>query len=568
MAHDDSSDARSQAPRRCPLLLFRRVSREYTKEVTMDTRNYAMRTLMSLACCSLFAGAAAAHDGDRLGTVDFPISCTAEAQAAFNRAVAMLHNFWFPQAGNAFAEVVKTDPTCAMAYWGVAISARANPLVGAPAALVMKRGWEFVEKAKAAGAKTQRERDYIAALELYYKNPDDPIHQPRVLAFEKAMEALSQRYPDDVEAALLYALALNESIISLPADKTYSRHMKAARIAENVLAKHPDHPGALHYLIHSYDFPALADRGVKAAKIYGSVAPGAPHALHMPSHIYSMLGMWEESIESNINAVEAAKGYVHAIDFMVYAHLQLGQDGEAKRLLDTAAGLQKSAGGLDQRSPTGALLSVHTAYAAIPARYAIERGAWKEASALPLLPTSPPADAITHFTRAIGFARLRNTASARKEIESLRALCEELMRVKDVYWAQQVDTQRVAALAWLALAEGRSADAVNQMHLAADMEDASEKHVAMENRLWPMRELLGDLLLELGEPGAALEQFEASLADSRNRLRGYYGAAKAAAAAGNHGKAAEYYRKVLALTKHADPGRIEAQQAKAYLAAR
>lgn len=267
-------------------------------------------------------------------------------------------------------------------------------------------------------------------------------------------------------------------------------------------------------------------------------------------------------------AVDAAKGYVHAIDFMVYAHLQLGQDGEAKRLLDTAAGLQKSAGGLDQRSPTGALLSVHTAYAAIPARYAIERGAWKEASTLRLLPTSPPADAITHFTRAMGFARLRNAEGARKEIDSLRVLCEELMSVKDVYWAQQVDIQRVAALAWLSLAEGRRADALNRMHLAADMEDASEKNIAMENRLWPMRELLGDLLLELGQAGAALKEFEASLSEYRNRLRGYSGAARAAAAMGDHGKAAEYYRKLAALATNADSGRIEVQQAKAYLASR
>jgi len=534
----------------------------------MNPKDFATRTLLSLACCSIFIAPAAAHDGDQLGNVNFPVSCTAQAQQAFDRAMAMLHNFWFPQAGNAFTEVAKMDPACAMAYWGIAISARANPLVGAPPPAAMKRGWEFVEKAKAAGPKTERERDYIAALELYYKDPDSPNHQPRVLAFEKATEALSQRYPDDVEAALFYALALNESIISLPADKTYSRHMKAARIAESVLAKHPDHPGGLHYLIHSYDFPALADRGVDAAKVYGSVASGAPHALHMPSHIYSMMGMWEESIKSNSSAVDAAKGYVHAIDFMVYAHLQLGQDGEAKRLLDTAAGLQKSAGGLDQRSPTGALLSVHTAYAAIPARYAIERGAWKEASTLRLLPTSPPADAITHFTRAMGFARLRNAEGARKEIDSLRVLCEELMSVKDVYWAQQVDIQRVAALAWLSLAEGRRADALNRMHLAADMEDASEKNIAMENRLWPMRELLGDLLLELGQAGAALKEFEASLSEYRNRLRGYSGAARAAAAMGDHGKAAEYYRKVLALTQNADSGRIEVQQAKAYLVAR
>jgi tetratricopeptide (TPR) repeat protein len=534
----------------------------------MNIRNFASRTLIALACCSVFITPARAHEADKLGNVDFPVSCTPEAQGAFNRAAAMLHSFWFPQAGNAFTEVAKIDAACAMAYWGIAISARANPLVGPPPAASMKRGWEFVEKAKAAGAKTQRERDYIAALELYYKDPESPNHQPRVLAFEKAMEQLAQRYPEDAEAALFYALALNESILALPADKTYTRHRKAAQIAQNVLAKQADHPGALHYLIHSYDFPALADRGVGAANIYASVAPGAPHALHMPSHIYSMLGMWEESIKSNLSAVDAAKGYVHAIDFMVYAHLQMGQDGEAKRLLENSAALQKAAGGLDQRSPTGALLTVHTAYAAIPARYAIERGAWNEAAALPLQPSSPPADAITLFTRSMGFARLRDTANARKEIDKLHALRDEVAKGTDPYWVEQIDIQREAAQAWVAYAEGNKVQAIKLMRSAADREDGSEKHVAMENRLWPMRELLGELLLELKEPKQALQEFEKSLGDSRNRLRGFYGAAKAAEMANDRRKAADFYGKLLALTKDADSPRREVQEAKAFLAAR
>jgi tetratricopeptide (TPR) repeat protein len=536
----------------------------------MKTRNIASSSLRLASYWFAFgaSGLAAAHDGDKLGNVNFPVSCSAEAQQGFNRAAAMLHNFWFPQAGNAFTEVAKTDPACAMAYWGVAISARANPLVGFPQPAAMKRGWEFVEKAKAAGAKTQRERDYIAALELYYKDPESPNHQPRVLAFEKAMEQLTQRYPDDQEAALFYALAINEALLALPADKTYTRHRKAAQITQNVLAKQADHPGALHYLIHSYDFPALADRGLDAANVYASVAPGAPHALHMPSHIYSMLGMWEQSIKANLNAVDAAKGYVHAIDFMVYAHLQMGQDGEAKRLMATSAELQKSAGGLDQRSPTGALLGVHTAYAAIPARYAIERGAWTEAAALPLQPTSPPADAITHFTRAMGFARLRNTASARTEIDKIQALRDELAKGTDPYWVEQVDIQREAAQAWVAYSEGNKVQAIKLMRSAADREDGSEKHVAMENRLWPMRELLGELLLELKEPTQALKEFDKSLGDSRNRLRGFYSAAKAAEMANDRRKAADYYGKLVALTKNADSPRPEVQQAKAFLAAR
>jgi hypothetical protein len=288
----------------------------------------------------------------------------------------------------------------------------------------------------------------------------------------------------------------------------------------------------------------------------------------MPSHIYSMLGMWEESIKSNTSAVGAAKGYVHAIDFMVYAHLQMGRDGEAKRLLETSTGLQKAAAGLDQRSPTGALLSVHTAYAAIPARYAIERGAWNEASVLPLQPTSPSADAITHFTRAMGFARLRNVSGARTEIARLQALRDELARGTDPYWVEQIDIQREAAQAWVAHAEGKRAEAIRLMRSAADREDRSEKHIAMENRLWPMRELLGELLLESKQGADALVAFETSLVESRNRLRSYYGAAKAAEMASDTKKTAFYYDKVVALTSKADSQRAEIEQAKAFLSRR
>lgn len=290
--------------------------------------------------------------------------------------------------------------------------------------------------------------------------------------------------------------------------------------------------------------------------------------LHMPSHIYSMLGMWQESIKSNLIAVDAAKGYVHAIDFMVYAYLQMGQDREAKQLLERSAALQKEAAGLDQRSPTGALLSVHTAYAAIPARYAIERGAWHEAVGLSMQPTSPPADAITHFTRAMGFARLQDPENASKEIDKLQALRDELAKGADPYWVEQIDIQREAAQGWVAYAEGNKAQAIKLMRSAADREDHSEKHVAMENRLWPMRELLGELLLELKEPRLALKEFETSLANSRNRLRGFYGAGKAAEMANDRRKAQEFYGKLIALTNNADSPRQEVQHAKAFLAVR
>ena len=515
----------------------------------------------------LTSGLAAAHEGEKLGNVNFPISCKAEVQPAFNRAVAILHNFWYPQSLNAFIEIAKTDPDCAMAYWGMAMAVRTNPLLGNQPAPAMKRGWDEITKAKAASTKTQRERDYIAALELYFKDLDKADYPSRVLAYEKAMEQLAARYPDDTEAAVFYALALNEGITVTPADKTYTRHLKAAAITEKILAKNPDHPGALHYLIHSYDFPGLAQRGLPAANHYASVAPAAPHALHMPSHIYTVLGMWEESIKANKVSLDVFKGYVHAIDFMVYAHLQLGQDREAQRLMETSAALQKS-GTTAVRSPTGGVLPTYTAYAAIPARVAIERSAWADAAALELKPTAPAADAITHFTRAMGYAKLRDTANATKEINALQTLREELLSLKNPYWAEQVDIQRTAAMAWAAHAEGKGAEALKLMRSAADTEDASEKHVAMENRLWPMRELLGELLLEIKQPGPALKEFEKSLEGYPNRIRAFYGAAKAAEMSGNRQKAAEYYKKLVTLTAKADSDKKEIQQAKAFLAAR
>jgi len=517
-----------------------------------------------------FSGVAVSHDEgvEKLGNVRFQVSCNQEAQRGFERALAMLHNFWFPQTVDAFAEVAKADPTCAMAHWGLAISRRTNPLVGAPAIDATKRGWEDIGRAKTLGAKTPRERDYIAALDVYYRDWDKVDYGARVLAYEKAMEQVYRRYPKDLEAAVFYALELNAAITVVPVDKTYFRQLKAARILEEVLAKQPDHPGALHYLIHSYDFPMLADRGLPASKRYGAVSPSAPHALHMPSHVYSMLGMWEASIQSNYSALGVAKSYVHAMDFMVYAYLQTGQDRQAERLMNESFALQKAGGAAAQRTPTGAVLSVYTAYAAIPARYAIERGAWNEAAALELNSRSPAADAITHFTRAMGYARLGDRGHARQEIQALQLLRDELLQSKNDYWAEQLEIQRKAAGAWVALVEGDKTEALALMRSAADLEDASDKHIAMENRLWPMRELLGELLLELKEPALALKEFEVSFEAARNRLRGIAGAASAAQTIGDSRKAAALYEKILTLGKNADPDRQEIKQAKAFLATR
>ena len=515
---------------------------------------------------SVLAGQQAPADLEKLGKVHFPVSCSPDAQRQFDRALAMLHNFWYPQGLEAFTEIAKTNPDCVMAYWGIAMSARANPLVGAPNTGALERGWQAVEKAGATAVRTPRERDYIAAMDAYYRDAQKRDYPTRVLAYEAAMEQVYRRYPDDAEGALFYALAINEAVTVLPADKTYARPLKAGQILERVLAAQPDHPGALHYLIHSYDFPSLAARGLPAAERYAGVAPSAPHALHMPSHVFSMLGMWQESIRSNQASLRVAKTYVHAMDFMVYAYLQGAQDREAQRLLEDSNALQEVEAPPTARSPTGAILGVHTAFAAIPARYALERGRWADARALRVRPAYPAADAITYFARALGAARSGDVSGAQKEIEQLQALRATLQQAQDVYWAEQVEIQRLAAAAWTAHAAGDRKEALTLMHAAADREDASEKHVAMENRLWPMRELLGELLLAVKQPAEALRAFELSFQAAPNRFRGFYGAARAAELLGDRAQAKKYYEKLVTLSNLADTDRPELSEAKAFLA--
>jgi hypothetical protein len=520
---------------------------------------------LAILCCVAAATAQEkTGDAEKLGKVHFTVSCLPATQPQFDRATAMLHSFWYPQGFNAFAEIAKSDPACAMAYWGMAMSRRGNPLVGAPSPQILKDGLDAAGKARLADAKTQRERDYISAIETYYKDWEKLDYRTRVLAYEKAMEQLYLRYPEDSEAGVFYALAMNEAVTVLPADPNFTRQLKAGAILEKVLAANPEHPGALHYLIHSYDFPALADRGLVAARAYGDVAPSAPHALHMPSHVYSMLGMWQDSIKSNQAALSASKGYAHALDFMVYAYLQMAQDGDAKRGVERNAELQKNQGAA-AANPTGAVLAGYTALAAIPARYAIERGAWGEAAGLEPIHSTPVADSITYFTRAMGSARSGDLKAAEKNIEQLQQIEDGLLKSKDDYWAHQTEIQRNAATAWVMFGEGKKDAALKLMRTAADLEDGSEKHVAMENRLWPMRELLGDMLLAANEPGLALKEYEASLQSARNRYRGFYGAAKAAQRSGNNEKARTYFVKLVTLCSNADTERPELAEAKKYL---
>jgi len=533
------------------------------------------RVLFASTLIALLSQELARAGEERLGEVNLPISCSPAAQQKFNRAVAMQHSFFFPETVKAFTAIAETEPSCAMAYWGIAISQRPNPLVGPFPGDVLKRGWEAIGQARAASQKTEREIAWIEALAAYYQDYATVPQQKRTANYEAAMAQLWERYPDDAEAGIFYALALNEA--ADPADKTYVRQLKAAAILEKLEAKYPDHPGIPHYIIHSYDYPELAMLGVLAASRCARLAASAPHALHMPSHIYSTLGMWQEAINSDraaddetiaytarVNpqaAADPAKnpGRYHFLDFLTNAYLQLGQDQQAKRIVDARDSVAEY--------PAGFRYSGHTAFAAIPVRYAFERAAWVEAAAL-AIPKTPfaQAEAIAWFGRAIGAARSGDMTKAKEAIDQLGVLKDRLAKANDDYWTGQVVIQQQAARAWPALAEGRKPDAIAAMRQAADLEDRSGKTVAMENRLSPIRELLGDLLLDADEPAQALTEFEASLRNNPNRYRSFAGAAKAAERAGDRAQAWNYYKKLVALAAKADGERPDLVAAKQYLA--
>ena len=516
------------------------------------------------------------HDmGEKLGRVSFTISCNSAAQQQFNRAVALLHSFWYDEAAKGFAEVAKTDPKCGMAYWGMAMSSY-HPVWTPPLPAELQAGLTAAQKARVTGAGTQRERDYIAAIETFYKDADKFDHRTRALAYERAMEQLYLNNPGDHEVAVFYALALLGT--AQPTDKTYAKQKKAAEILNRVLLSEPEHPGVAHYLIHSFDYPPLAPLALNAARSYARIAPSAPHALHMPSHIFTRLGLWQESIASNIASAAAARDYdakmhpgtasfnqLHALDYLAYAYLQTAQDGKAKEIVDTVFAMNKLSANTFQAA---------YAFAAIPARYALERRQWAAAAALKLFPSDFPwnnfshAAAMIYFARSLGASRSGETARALKDIERLSAIQQSLTAAKETYWATQVEIQRQTAAAWLAHAEGNNEAALKLMRSAADLEDSTEKDPVTPGAIVPARELLGDLLLELGAPGQALKEFEASLLVSPNRFNGLYGAAQAAQLSGAREKARAFYAKLTTLGEHSDGQRPELQAAKVFLASK
>ena len=414
------------------------------------------------------------------------------------------HSFWYRASQREFNKALAADPGCAIAYWGIALSLLWNPHL-APPVKNLADGAAMIAKGKEVGARTERERDYINALSAMYADFDKVDHHTRVLNYLKAMEQLAAKYPDDDEAQIDYAITLN--VAASPSDKTYANQLKGAAILEKIWVRQPDHPGIAHYLIHLYDTPALAQKGIEAARRYAKVAPDAPHALHMPSHIFTRVGYWQESINSNIASARSAAeskepgDQLHAMDYEVYALLQLGQDARAKAVVDEMMTVQV---------PNGAFLAAAYALAASPARYAVERGDWKAASSLEVRPsTLPYITAITWFAKGLGAARSGDTAQAQEAITQLVASRDQLREKKDGYWSEQVDIQARIVTAWTQLAAGHQDEALKTMANAADAEDETEKHPVTPGQLAPARELYGAMLLQAGKPADALVAFEA-----------------------------------------------------------
>lgn len=515
------------------------------------------RIILAIIAAAILVAPSALAQHHELGAVSFPTSCNPIVQAEFETGVAMLHSYWFNYAGKQFRGVLDKDPSCAMAYWGVALDLMGNTLAAPPSTPSAREAWQLLEQARRVEVKTEREQLWLDAARAYFRDYDTVPVEKRLDRYNEAMQQLAARFPQDFEAQVYYALTLQSS--APKKDMTYANQYKSAAMLETLYSQQPQHPGITHYLIHAYDFAPFADKGIPAARRYASIAPAVPHARHMPAHIYSMVGLWQDSITSNHSALEIQPDYYHAADFTVYAHLQLAQDAAAAKMIEKSLATPERG----DRPPS---MANYTAKAAMPARYVLERADWKAAAALPLTPTEyPQADSLTHFTRGLGLARLGDRAGANREIDALQRLRQSMEKSGDSYWADRTGDQIAAVSAWVALISGTADQAATLMRKAADGEDASIKHVAMENRLYPMRELLADLLLEAKRPTEALVEYTKALKQYPNRYRGLYGAARAADAAGDSARAREYYAKVVELSAHAEGVRPELQSARAYL---
>lgn len=520
-----------------------------------------MLPLLAVALATPAAARAQDHShADELGSVSFPTSCNTEAQSRMNRAVAMLHSFWFPEARKTFESVLTADPACGIAHWGIALTHFGNPMAEGSAAPGQAAGAAAAQMAAQVGAKDARERAYIDAAAALYRDHATVDNRTRMVAYQTAMHSIVERYPADTEAKIFDALFTVAT--APPTDLTFAQQKRAAATLTAMYRDQPKHPGLAHYIIHAFDSPPLAALALDAARQYAAIAPAAPHALHMPSHTFTRLGYWNESIATNRRSADlepAPGGKSHPLDYMVYAYLQQGRDDQALKAI------QEIGGSASGEYIAGALGSYNAL--AMPARYALERDDWATAAALKVSTATPSAGAVTHFARGLGAARSGQAALARQEVAALEKLVTDLVAQKDAYWSHIVDAQRMAVGAWVAHAEGRHAEATQLARAAADKEELVEKHPVTPGPLIPARELLGDLLMVHNQPGAALEAYEATLKKEPSRARTLTGAARAAKAAGNRDVAKRYYAALIAVL---DPSstRPELKEATQFVAQR
>lgn len=539
-----------------------------------------MNPLIIALSLALAPGAPESHHdhgpSPQLGKLSFETSCNAAGQALVTRGLGWLHSFEYEEAARTFTKAAVADPQCGIAQWGVAMTYY-HPLWAPPSPAELAKAHDALSKARAAGSASAREKDYIAALETFYRDSDRLDHKTRTLAYASAMEQVHRRYPADHDAAVFYALSLIAAGM-MDSDPGFVKERQAGEILNRVLERAPDHPGVAHYLIHSFDYPALADLALPAARRYASIAPESPHAQHMPSHIFVRLGLWDEAIESNLASEAAARAFataqglpdasserLHAMDYLAYGYLQTGQDRKAEEVRANLYAIQRA-------DPP--VFQVAHAATAIPARIALERRQWKTAATL-RLPDNVRAlaplenfrwgEAHIHFARAVGAARGGDAAAARAEVAALGAIEQEIQVPPGTYdWRTQVGIERQVAAAWLAHAEGRKKQAVTIMRAAADLDDRTEKHPVTPGAILPAREQLGELLLELARPSEALREFEAALQRAPRRLGGLYGAARAARLAGMPVKAQAHFAQLLEITKDGDGSRAEVNEARAF----
>ena len=537
--------------------------------------NHSSITPSALACLLAMSAATlasaqhqhAAPHPERLGTVHFKVECNAPAQKEIDLAMAYYHSFAFPQTRAAVERALQADPGCGMAHFVQALAVLDIPYTwpGVVSAKRLADGSAALDAARATGLKSERERDYVAALSAFYRDHDKVAHKARAKALEDELEKVAQRYPDDHEALILHALVLSANFD--PSDKSYANQLRAARQLEPLFKSHPDHPGVAHYLIHSYDYPPIAKHGLEAARRYSKIAPDATHAQHMPSHIFTRLGAWRDSIESNRASANADGGKtwnsLHAFDYMVYAHLQQNQDQAARRVMGEAQGLA-------QRDDH---LAAAYAYSAIPARLTLETGAWAEAASLELTPATgvvawqkyPQAEAVNAFARGVGAGMRKDAARAQVELARLQQLRDAATALKIAYWADQIDIQAEVVRGLAARAEGRLSEGLEILAKAAAREDATEKHVVTPGPIVPAREVLAHVLLDQGKPADALREYEAVLQREPNRLPATIGAARSAERLGNKAQARAHYTQVRELTKTADSARPEVLHARRVL---